>query len=302
MKGRILLLTALVAGALIAAPSAQAMTKHTGARYYLALGDSLSVGYQPNAQGIGRETNRGYTNDLFALESKRVKGLRLMEVGCPGDTTTSLLTGQGNTTSAKKFHCDRKGGSQLKAAVRFLRTHHRAGEVPLITIDIGANDVDACAEAGSLTAIATCVSNGEATIKQNTPKILDALKAAAPKRTKFVAMNLYDPLLGAYFSINPSDKALAAASVPLLQQINGDIQSANTRSGFKTADVADAFHSYDQSPTVSWEGQMIPVDVAYVCAWTWACTTPPVGPNIHANDNGYSVIAQTFFKTVGRLR
>jgi hypothetical protein len=84
--------------------------------------------------------------------------------------------------------------------------------------------------------------------------------------------------------------------------MNGDIHSANTRSGFKTADVADAFHSYDQSPTVSWEGQMIPVDVAYVCAWTWACTTPPVGPNIHANDNGYTVIAQTFFKTVGRLR
>ncbi len=115
-------------------------------------------------------------------------------------------------------------------------------------------------------------------------------------------MNLYDPVLGEYFSANPNDKALAAASVPLLQGINGDINAANAAAGFKTADVADAFNSYNQSPSVSFAGQTIPVNVAYVCAWTWACTTPPVGPNIHANDNGYSVIARVFYTTVGRLK
>jgi lysophospholipase L1-like esterase len=302
MKVRLLLLVPILAAVLVAAPSAQATTKHKGPRYYLALGDSLSVGYQPDAQGVGMETNRGYTNDLLALESKRVKRLHLVEVGCPGDTTTSLLTGQGNTASAQKFHCDRKGGSQLKAAIGFLKAHHQAGEVPLITIDIGANDVDACASAGSLAAIATCVTNGEASISQNTPEILNALKKAAPKGTRFVAMNLYDPVLGEYFSSDPNAKTLASLSVPLTQQINGKIQSANSGSGFKTADVADAFQTYNQSPTVPWEGQMLPVDVAYVCAWTWACTTPPVGPNIHANDNGYAVLAQTFFQTAGRLK
>ena len=47
---------------------------------------------------------------------------------------------------------------------------------------------------------------------------------------------------------------------------------------------------------------MIPLNVARVCAWTWACTTPPSGPNIHANKNGYSVIASAFQKVIGRLQ
>ncbi len=58
------------------------------------------------------------------------------------DTTTSLLTGHGNDKDARALHCNRTGGSQLAAAVRFLKAHHAAGEVPLVTIDIGANDVD----------------------------------------------------------------------------------------------------------------------------------------------------------------
>lgn len=302
MKVRLLLIGALAATAAFAAPPALAAKSRSSVRYYLALGDSLSVGFQPNANGTGVETDRGYTNDLFALEVKRIKNLRLVEMGCPGDTTTSLLTGQGNSQNASQFRCNRKRGSQLKAAVAFLKAHHKAGQVPLITLDIGANDVDGCTSAGSLTAIVACVTSGENSIKSNTPKILNALKAAAPKGTRFVAMNLYDPVLGEYFSASPTDKALATASVPLLQGINGDINSANAAAGFRTADVADAFNSYNQSPTVSYAGQTIPVNVAYVCAWTWACTTPPVGPNIHANDNGYSVIARVFYTTIGRLK
>lgn len=302
MKVRLLLIGVLAASAAVAAPPALAAKPSSSPRYYLALGDSLSVGFQPNANGTGIETDRGYTNNLFALEARHVKKLQLVEMGCPGDTTTSLLTGVGNSQSARQFRCNRKGGSQLKAAVAFLKRHHRAGQVPLVTIDIGANDVDSCTTAGSLTAIVACVTNGENSIKSNTPKILSALKAAAPKGTKFAAMNLYDPVLGDYFSTNATDKALASASVPLLQGINGDINAANAAAGFRTADVADAFSSYNQAATVSYAGQMIPVNVAYVCAWTWACTTPPVGPNIHANDNGYSVIARVFYATVGRLK
>ncbi len=143
MKVRLLLIGVLAAMTAIAAPPAFADgTTSPAPRYYLALGDSLSVGFQPNSNGTGIETDRGYTNRLFALEAKRIKKLQLVEMGCPGDTTTSLLTGSGNAQSAQQFRCNRKGGSQLKAAVSFLKKHHRPGTVPLITIDIGANDVD----------------------------------------------------------------------------------------------------------------------------------------------------------------
>jgi len=291
--------TALAIFAALAATTSAATTSQT--HYYLALGDSLSAGYQPAANGGGDETTQGYVYQLYNYEKRFVPNLKLVDLGCPGDTTTSLLTGVGDTASAKLFHCDRAGGSQLKAAVSFLKSHHARGEVPLVTIDIGANDVDGCATVPSAQLL-SCVTGGINSINTNTPKILGALAKAAPKGARLFGMNLYDPVLDDWFlpAANPL-QTLGEGSVMLLQQVNSAIQSDDTAAGFRTADVADAFHSYDATDTLTYNGVSVPENVAYVCAWTWACSPPPVGPNIHANDLGYGVIAQAFEKVVGKL-
>lgn len=267
--------------------------------YYLALGDSLSVGVQPDHMGKSLETDQGYANQLFTIEQKHVPHLKLVKLGCPGDTTESMLTGHGNDTNAKFFHCDRSGGSQLTAAEQFLRAHHQRGEVPLVTIDIGANDVDGCAAPG--VNVGQCVAAGEASIKRNLPPILRGIKKAAPAGAVLAGMTLYDPILSGYFSADPSVKGLASASVALAQLINGLITDANKAAGYKTADVAGAFKTYDTTANVSYNGVLVPVNVATVCSWTWACTPPPSGPNIHANKNGYAVIANAFYKAIGKL-
>jgi lysophospholipase L1-like esterase len=269
-------------------------------RYYLALGDSLSQGMQPNAQGKTVDTDEGYTDDLLAIERGQIPGLTLVKLGCGGDTTSSLLTGRGNDQNARALHCDRKGGSQLKAAELFLKAHHAAGEVPLITLDIGANDVDGCPSLPS-SQIIPCVETGLASIKHNLPPILKGLKNAAPKGTKFAAMTLYDPVLAGYFSASSADRMLASESVALAYELNGELTSADTAAGFLTADVAGAFDTYDMTTIVPFGGASIPIDVARVCAWTWACATPPTGPNIHANIDGYAVIAGAFQRVLGRL-
>lgn len=293
---RSLLTAAIAAGGLAAAatPASAAPT-----RYLLSLGDSLAQGFQPDAHGKGRETNEGYADQLYATLRRQIPGLRLVKLGCPGDTTTSMRTGHGNEKSARVFHCDRKGGSQLTAAERFLEAHHARGEVALITLDIGANDVDGCTAPGVSTF--ACVAAGLKSIKQNTPPILKGIKRAAAAGTPFAAMNLYDPVLSLYFSASSSQRGLAAASVALLKLVNGEITQADRHAKVMTADVAAAFASYNQR-RVSYEGTTIPEDVARVCAWTWACTTPPVGPNIHANELGYGVIAQAFRKVIGAIR
>ena len=55
-------LLAVALGLLVIAPLATASIasakSKAATRYYLALGDSLSVGYQPKANGVGVETNR----------------------------------------------------------------------------------------------------------------------------------------------------------------------------------------------------------------------------------------------------
>ena len=56
--------------------------------YYLALGDSLAVGIQPNAAGALLPTNRGYVDHLYALSKLHQPSLRLRKLGCSGETTT----------------------------------------------------------------------------------------------------------------------------------------------------------------------------------------------------------------------
>jgi lysophospholipase L1-like esterase len=293
------LLALAVLAALTGTAAAKTVKTKVSPRYYLALGDSLSQGQQPNLQGVTSNTSEGYADDLYQTELARIHNLQLVKLGCGGETTQSMITGKGNKFAAYN-HCHPAGGSQLAAAVKFLKAHNAKGEVPLVTIDIGANDVDSCAAAANPV---TCAGAGANQIATDVPKILKAIKKAAPKGASFVSMNLYDPVLGAYFAPAGSPASqLVALSVPLVKSINAKLAAAASGAGFKTADVATAFDTYTPfSTTVSWQGNQIPLAVAKVCAWTWACSTPPSGPNIHANKNGYLEIAQVLAKVTGKL-
>jgi lysophospholipase L1-like esterase len=300
MSFRTLLTAVIVAVASLSVVcTAHAAGRHAAPRYYLALGDSLSTGVQPGPTGAVANTKQGYANDVFAYERKYVPGLKLVQMGCPGDGTATMLTGQGNTGLAKYFHCDRQGGSQLAAAVAFLKAHHHRGEVPLVTVNIGTNDIGFCTTASDL---GTCISGGLGTINAELPKILSALRAAAPAGTKFAGMTLYDAYLSNYLlpAGNPS-QPLASASVAPTKQVNEALASTYASAHFKVANVAAAFDTYDSRRTVTWYGQSVPRSLALLCAWTWNCAPPPVGPNIHPNQLGYQVIAQAFEKAVGKL-
>jgi len=86
--------------------------------YYLALGDSLAQGVQPNAAGISVETPDGYPDQVYAALRRSHPTLRLVKLGCPGETTVTMINGG---------ICHYGSGSQLKAAEAFLQ-QHRAQE------------------------------------------------------------------------------------------------------------------------------------------------------------------------------
>jgi lysophospholipase L1-like esterase len=303
MLGRISAPRAAVGGllALLCALAPAAASAAPPSRYYLALGDSLSQGQQPNASGATVNTNQGYPDQLLPIERRQLPKLVLVKLGCGGESTTSMRTGHGNDKLAKQFHCDHPaGGSQLKAAELFLRAHHRAGEVPLVTIDLGANNVDGCVKV-PVAQLGQCVSKGEAAIKHDLPLIFNGLRRAAPAGTKFAGMTIFDPVLSGYFSTDSTTRAIASASVSLARQVNAELKSADAAAHVATADVAGAFQTYDSKDMVPFHGRSVPVNVARVCTWTWACTPPPRGPNIHANRAGYAVIAGLFHRVLGRL-
>ncbi len=245
--------------------------------YYLALGDSLAIGVQPSATG-DVATNQGYADDLFAVFRTRVRGLSLAKLGCSGETTTSMIQG-GICTYAE--------GSQLAAALDFLQTH----KVALVTIDIGANDIDHCV---SLTGIdPACVEAALATVETNLPQILAELRTVAPT-TPIVAMNYYDPFLAAW-ELGSSGQALAGASLQATNVFNTLLETAYKAFGIPVADVANAYHvnNFTVVPIVK-----LPLNVFVTLTWTWMGAPAPLGPDVHPNAVGYAAIAGAFVEKI----
>jgi lysophospholipase L1-like esterase len=249
--------------------------------YYLALGDSLSVGLQPTLHGPV-PTNQGYADDLHAFYRFRIPGLRLAKLGCPGETTTTMLAGG---------VCSYPTGSQIAEAVAFLHTHR----VVLITVDIGANNLLPCI--GSSGIDAACVGSGINGVAADLPQILIALRAAAGPSVPIVGMNYYDPFLAAWRLFPaPAGPALAVASLQVITLFNSTLGAIYNAFRVPVAQVAAAFHINDFSHGVL---ASLPVNVELTLAWTWMGLPPPLGPNIHPNAVGYAVIAGAFVKAIG---
>jgi lysophospholipase L1-like esterase len=256
--------------------------------YYLSLGDSLAQGVQPNKSGQSVETNEGYPNQLYTALHSSNPTLKLVKLGCPGETTTSMINGG---------ICTYPAGSQLKQAVAFL--HRHAGEVQLITIDIGANDLNPCVVLTTVKKIVECLAKVFPVLLTNLGTILATLAAAnGGSLPTTIGMTYYVPELAGWLKGTPAARKLARDSATLGQAFASNLTEVYTKFGAKVADVFTAFQSTKFTPKVTVPAfGKIPLNVALICAYTWECTAPPVGPNEHANILGYGVIANTFLAT-----
>jgi len=252
------------------------------------MGDSLSQGDQPDAAGDSTATGQGYPDQLYGALRRGTPGLRMVKLGCSGETTGTMIHGG---------KCRYPGGSQLAAADRFLRAHR--GHVSLITIDIGANDPDSCVRGHSADEIAAgtiarCLNSRFRTTLARLATILQRLRAAAGRKVTIIGMSYYVPELAAWLTTF-TGKVIAAVSERLVAAYNGLLAGVYRRYRARVADVFGAFHSGDFSDRARLPGiGTVPRNVATVCEWTWTCASPPRGPDEHANKIGYGVIARAF--------
>ena len=272
-------LTVIAAAALTACSSAPAAKPPPPTSYYLALGDSLSRGVQPDAAGASVETGQGYPDLVYATLLASHPALRLVRLGCPGETTKTMMHGG---------ICHYSAGSQLAAATAFLRAHR--GHVFLVTIDIGANDLEDCGNRPSLTQLASCIGQlPKATA--NVAAILASLRAAAGPGVRIVGMNYYLPALAEWRS-GLLGRATAELSEKFAVAYDGLLKRAYGQAGITVANVFGAFETTNFGDPVTVPGiGSVPRNVARICQWTWECAPPPRGPNQHANAAGYRVIA-----------
>ena len=157
--------------------------------------------------------------------------------------------------------------SQLAAAERFLRRHR--GEIRLITIDIGGNDVSRLRRAAARsTRRAPCPHS--APVATNLGQTVQRLRAAAPG-VRIVAMTYYDPYLAAWLS-GPAGQAVARQSLQLTVLLNQILTGVYTAADIRVADVAGAFATTDLTTTAELPGVgTVPLAVARICTWTWMC-------------------------------
>ena len=252
--------------------------------WYLALGDSLAAGY---LHGSGDHRADGYVGPTLAAVKDRSPKTKLVNLACSGETTTSMI--EGGT-------CDYDEGSQLAAAVEFLRAHSRTTR--LVTIDIGGNDVATC---GFVLLPPSCTDPALQTLRTNLPVILEALRQAAGPAVQIVVLDYYDPFLVYWLREGPDAplfRLAALSSVTLLTGpggVNETIASAAAGAGADVADIEGAFSTTAFSPTLPFPGHGdVPLNVIRICQWTTMCSNL----DFHPNPEGYAVIARAVIAQV----
>lgn len=250
---------------------------------YISLGDSLAAGSQPDADGNDGPTSQGYADVLGQRLAKTYPGLATVKVSCGGVTTWTMINGGAS--------CQPKGEpSQLVRAERYLKAHRN---VPLVTVDVGDNDVEGCISVNPPSVDAACVAAGRQRIARNLPTIAKRLRAAAGPHTAVVGITDYNQFL-ALWNDGAAGRGVARRSMHIIRSLNTLMKSVYRANGILVAEAGDRFASDDLTTmrTLPRFGR-VPLAVARICQWTWACSDPPIGHDDHAKPHGYQVIAES---------
>jgi lysophospholipase L1-like esterase len=301
VRARLLVcLVALAAfGALALAPAAGA--KGPGSTY-LALGNSLAYGYHQaqfqeelKAKGYVEAANfhDGYVDDFGAALKLASPKLQIVNDGCPGETTETMIKGSGvgpaycaggptGSPFPKAFLHHTYPGTQLEDALAIAKEPG----VNTITLDIGANDIlqflgHTCGFPATFTCTPEQIEAEIGHVTANVGFILSQLRAAAPK-AKIVFVSQYNPY--------PTVLKPEGTGDATVEALNSGLKAVAASYGVKFANTARVinFSGTHGGPESG--------DIPTVCAFTAMCpggVFNPASPNadIHPTKLGYAAMA-----------
>lgn len=258
------ILGALVALGITAAAGSGATVPATGS-YYLALGDSIAYGIQPDKGGPGTAPSAfttGYV-DLFAATLRRKSpGLHVVNYSCPGESTVTFVRGGCPWLHEGGRLHDAFRGSQLEAALSFLRAH--PGKVSPITLTLFGNDwipiLDRCQ--GRIACVRKGAPGAIAAFESRLGAILGRLRGAAPG-AQIIVTGAWNPL--------PDQ---VASFEPLYRSLDQAIARAAARSRARVAKTLPVFN-----PSGGVQRRL--------CAFTFICSRG----DPHPTDAGYRALA-----------
>ncbi len=227
------LLMGLPAAAGAAARSAAGPEPLVPGSRYLALGDSVTFGYEesqvvPAPNYHNASTFHGYPEQLGAEQR-----LNVANAACPGETSSSLINASavsngcenevgkpGGYRTLYPLHVHYKG-SQLAYAMSYLEANHN---VRLVSLMIGANDYFVCVETEAGCTSPAAIHGVVTKIAANVRVILSEIRHKAHYTGQLMIVN--------YYSLNYASAATNAQSTLL----NGTVDNAAKPFGVEIAD------------------------------------------------------------------
>ena len=242
--------------------------KAVSPHYYMALGNSLSFGYQPNL-----DFSAGFADDIFN-DLHKADVTSVVNYACAGETTGTMIEGG---CAARFAHKGSYTGPQLQAAISFLTNARNQGRVSPITLEIGANDVFADWDQSTCSAgpnanvdLATMDFNLTNTILPELVKALTTPRGALTGDLHL--LNYYNP-----FAKDCSN------SGQFVRILNSHLATDAAQFRIPVVDIYSAFGG--DSGTAG-----------NLCAYTWMCSS---FHDIHPTNKGYTVIAKAVEASLG---
>ena len=244
-------------------------------RYFLALGDSITYGFQNSKFLAGLPPtafDTGYV-DVLAASLRAIRpDLEVVNYGCPGESTATFLNGPClSNTLGLPLH-DPFAGTQLDAAVAFLEA--KRGQVSPITLHLYGNDVNDLVRAcgGDFDCIRREAPAAIAEFGARLTLILRTLRAAAP--------NAEIVVIGGW-STGPAPDADVDR---LIEALNGAIAAVAAQQRVRFADMIPVFNPPGEAARLS-----------AICSLTLLCAEG----DGHPSDAGYRAIAEVLFGVSG---
>jgi lysophospholipase L1-like esterase len=246
--------------------------------YYMALGNSLSFGYQPNL-----DFSAGFADDIIndlrkanVTTSSQPISTEIVNFACAGETTATMINGG---CVGQFAHHGSYTGAQLQAALAFLRDPRHQGRVSPITLEIGANDVlvdfdDKTCTVGS--GFDADLARMDANLTDIIlPDLTSALTSAKGARAGDLhLLNYYNP----FAKVCPN-------SASFVHEVNDHLQADAAQYRIPVVDIYTAFGG---------DSGM----ASHICDYTWYCSSR-FPRNIHPTNEGYQVIANAVESALG---
>lgn len=238
----------------------------------LVMGDSLAAGQLLDYQFF---SDQGWANVLYDHLETNYGFDTLINSACSAEETRSFLdSNPGNSTECSVDSdtppslcyaglCDAPlvaqlpGDSQMEAVETYIATH--PGEVGLLAIAIGINDVVGCATDADPLA---CATRSVGLVGENLDEIVPRLIAAAPG-VPIIGTVYFNPFVALYLS--PETASLAFLAEQLLPVANSVVETAFVNNGAYVADTFAAINGDDTTGTPR-------ADVVNVCIFTEMCS------------------------------